>query len=91
MARAFSFTIWHRYGIIVAGHDLPLGGGSDVPVVDGDVAGERVLGLAVLAAQPAGVAHAREVLRLLVQGGRQNSISCFKRISLKIWFLREYF
>jgi hypothetical protein len=55
------------------------------------VAGERVLGLAVLAAQPAGVAHAREVLRLQVQGGRQNSISCFKRISLKIWFLREYF
>jgi hypothetical protein len=44
------------------------------------VAGERVLGLAVLAAQPAGVAHAREVLRLHVQGGRQNSISCFKLI-----------
>jgi hypothetical protein len=49
-------------------------------VVDGDVAGERVLGLAVLAAQPAGVAHAREVLRLQVQGGSQNSISCFNRI-----------
>jgi hypothetical protein len=51
-------------------------------VVYGDVAGERVLGLAVLAAQPAGVAHAREVLRLQVHGVRQNSISCFKRIFL---------
>jgi hypothetical protein len=46
------------------------------------VAGERVLGLAVLAAQPAGVAHAREVLRLHVQGVHKNSISCFKRIFL---------
>ncbi len=76
MVAPFSF-------IVVEGHDLPLGGRGVVPVVDGDVTGERVLGLAVLAAQPAGVAHAREVLRLQVQGGPQNSISCFKRISFK--------